>query len=65
MNRYKEEFAAETDLRTLQEALVGADVFVGVSAGGALKGEYIARMAKKPIIFAMANPEPEISPADP
>jgi len=62
MNEYKEEFAAETDKRTLAEALVGADVFVGVSAAGALKPEYLKTMASTPIIFAMANPEPEIRP---
>ena len=63
MNPQKEEFAVETDARTLEDALTGADVFVGVSAAGALKQEYLAKMADKPIIFAMANPEPEITPA--
>ena len=62
MNAQKEEFAVETEARTLEEALAGADVFIGVSAAGALKGEYLAKMAEKPIIFAMANPEPEITP---
>ena len=62
MNPQKEEFANATDKRTLQEALVGADVFVGVSAAGALKPEFLAQMAETPIIFAMANPEPEIKP---
>ena len=64
MNPQKEEFAAETEKRTLEEALQGADVFVGVSSAGALKQEYLAQMAEDPIIFAMANPEPEIRPAD-
>ena len=62
MNPQKEEFAVETDRRTLAEALNGADVFVGVSAAGALKAEYLASMAPNPIIFAMANPLPEINP---
>ena len=62
MSPQKEEFANETEKRTLQEALDGADVFVGVSAAGALKPEYLQSMAPKPIIFAMANPEPEIRP---
>ena len=62
MNPQKEEFANATDKRTLQEALVGADVFIGVSAAGALKPEFLAQMAEAPIIFAMANPEPEIKP---
>ena len=64
MNPHKEEFAAETAKRTIEEALQGADVFVGVSSAGALKPEYLAQMAPSPIIFAMANPEPEIRPAD-
>lgn len=62
MNPEKEEFAAETEKRTLPEALDGADVFIGVSVGGALKPEYLESMNKDPIIFAMANPEPEIRP---
>jgi len=62
MTKEKEEFAAETDRRTLEDALDGADVFVGVSAAGALKKEFLAKMAPSPIIFAMANPEPEIRP---
>ena len=64
MNPQKEEFAVETEKRTLEEALQGADVFVGVSSAGALKPEFLAQMAENPIIFAMANPEPEIRPAD-
>lgn len=62
MNPEKEEFACETERRTLEEALTDADVFVGVSVGGALKKEYLMAMADNPIIFAMANPEPEIRP---
>ncbi len=63
MNEHKEEFASTTEARTLEEALVEADVFVGVSAAGVLKPEMLAKMAANPIIFAMANPEPEINPA--
>jgi len=62
MNKYKEEFANETEKRTLEEAIDGADVFVGVSAAGALSKEFLKKMNKDPIIFAMANPEPEIRP---
>ena len=62
MNAFKEEFAVETDRRTLEQALEGADVFIGVSAAGVLKPEYLAKMAPDPVIFAMANPEPEINP---
>ncbi len=60
MNSYKERFARETKLRTLQEAMVGADVFVGVSVKGALTPEMVQSMAPNPIVFAMANPDPEI-----
>jgi len=62
MNKYKEEFANNTTKRTLAEALEGADVFVGLSAAGAVTGEMLKTMAKDPIIFAMANPDPEITP---
>lgn len=62
MNKYKEIFATETEARTLGEALRGADVFVGLSAAGAVTAEMIIPMAKNPIIFAMANPDPEIDP---
>ncbi|WP_413944682.1 NADP-dependent malic enzyme [Bdellovibrio sp. HCB-162] len=62
MNKYKEFFAAETEARTLTEALKGADVFVGLSVAGALTPEMLKDMSKDPIIFAMANPEPEITP---
>ena len=60
MTPYKEEFAAETTRRTLAEAFVGADVFVGLSVGGIVKADMIRSMAKNPIVFAMANPDPEI-----
>src|SRR5581483_7787261 len=56
----QQEVAAVTESRTLAEALVGADVFVGLSAGGIVSPEMIARMAAKPIIFPLANPDPEI-----
>jgi malate dehydrogenase (oxaloacetate-decarboxylating)(NADP+) len=54
--------ANDTPKRTLNEALDGADVFIGVSAAGALQQENLLKMNKDPIIFAMANPEPEIRP---
>ncbi len=62
MDPYKARFASSTRARTLAEALVGADVFVGLSAAGALKQEMVVPMAKDPIIFALANPTPEILP---
>lgn len=62
VNQWQSAHAATTDRRTLTEALVGADVFLGLSAGGALKPEMVKDMAPAPIIFAMANPEPEIRP---
>jgi malate dehydrogenase (oxaloacetate-decarboxylating)(NADP+) len=63
LDPYKAKFANnKTKARTIAEALVGADVFVGLSVAGAINGEMIAKMAKKPIVFALANPEPEISP---
>jgi malate dehydrogenase (oxaloacetate-decarboxylating)(NADP+) len=64
MNKYKIEFAVETSLRTLTDALKGADCFVGLSVAGSMTGEMVKVMAEKPIIFAMANPDPEITPAD-
>ena len=64
MNPYKESFAAETAARTLGEAVNGADVFLGLSVAGALTGDMVKTMADKPIIFALANPNPEITPAD-
>ena len=60
MNPYLEYFARDTDARTLADALVGADVLVGVSVGGIVSKEMVQSMASKPIIFALANPEPEI-----
>lgn len=62
MNKYKEEFATEQSQRTLKEALIGADVFIGVSSGNLLTADDVSKMAPKPIIFAMANPVSEISP---
>src|SRR5688572_3517481 len=64
LDQWKSAHAVETDKRTLEEALVGADVFLGLSAAGALKPEMVEEMAKEPIIFAMANPDPEIWPPD-
>ena len=64
MNEYKKRLAADTDARTLAEAIVGADIFFGVSAKGALTPEMLKTMAKDPIVFAMANPDPEITPPD-
>ena len=61
MNRYKEKFARPTAARTLADAMKGADVFIGVSAAGVLKKEMVASMADNPIVFAMANPDPEIT----
>ncbi len=60
MNPYKERFAAETDARTLADAMKGADVFMGVSVADVVTPEMVKSMADKPIIFAMANPYPEI-----
>ena len=64
MNPYKEIFARDTDARTLADAVRGADVFTGVSAKGMLTKEMVKTMAKDPIIFAMANPDPEILPEE-
>ncbi len=63
-NPWKQKHAVETKARTLEEALEGADVFLGLSGKGALKKDMIKAMAPDPIIFAMANPDPEISPED-
>ena len=57
-------FAQKTDARTLDEIIEGADIFLGLSAGGVLKKDMVAKMAAKPIIFALANPNPEINPDD-
>src|SRR5947207_12933153 len=62
LDPYKAKFANKTKARTIGDALVGADVFVGLSVAGAITGEMVAKMAKKPIVFALANPEPEILP---
>jgi malate dehydrogenase (oxaloacetate-decarboxylating)(NADP+) len=64
MNPYIAEFAQETTKRTLGDVIEGADVFVGLSAGGVLKKDMVAKMAKNPLIFAMANPTPEITPEE-
>jgi malate dehydrogenase (oxaloacetate-decarboxylating)(NADP+) len=64
MNQWKSAHAVDTDKRTLAEALVGADVFIGLSVKGALTPELVKTMAPKPIIFAMANPDPEITPEE-
>lgn len=64
MNQWKSAHAARTDARTLAEAMVGADVFLGVSAKGAVTPEMVASMADNPVIFAMANPDPEITPEE-
>jgi malate dehydrogenase (oxaloacetate-decarboxylating)(NADP+) len=60
MTPYKQEFAADTDRRTLADAFKGADVFIGLSVGGIVTPEMVRSMAKNPIVFAMANPDPEI-----
>jgi malate dehydrogenase (oxaloacetate-decarboxylating)(NADP+) len=62
LNRYKEEFAVETETRSLADAMKGADVFVGLSMAGLVNKEMVQSMAEQPIIFAMANPDPEITP---
>jgi malate dehydrogenase (oxaloacetate-decarboxylating)(NADP+) len=62
MDPYKSRFARDTEMRTVTQALVGADVFVGLSAGGVITGAMVAGMADRPIIFALANPNPEITP---
>ena len=64
MDQWKSAHAVPTEARDLTEALVGADVFLGLSAAGALKPAMVKDMAPAPIIFAMANPDPEISPPD-
>ena len=64
LDQWKSAHAVETDRRTLAEALEGADVFLGLSAAGALEPDMVKTMAKEPIIFAMANPDPEIWPPD-
>lgn len=62
MNKYKEEFVVDTEARNLSDAFKGADVFIGLSVAGAVTPEMLTSMAKQPIVFAMANPDPEITP---
>ncbi len=62
MDEDKIQFAQKTDARTLREIIQGADIFLGLSAGGVLKQDMVTTMAAKPLIFALANPTPEISP---
>jgi malate dehydrogenase (oxaloacetate-decarboxylating)(NADP+) len=62
MDPDKERFAVETRARTLDEVIAGADIFLGLSAGGVLKPEMVKKMAERPLILALANPDPEISP---
>jgi malate dehydrogenase (oxaloacetate-decarboxylating)(NADP+) len=64
MNQWKSAHAVNTPLRTLEEAMRGADVFLGVSAKGAVTADMVASMAPDPVIFAMANPDPEITPEE-
>jgi malate dehydrogenase (oxaloacetate-decarboxylating)(NADP+) len=64
MNQWKSAHAVDTDARTLADAMKGADVFIGLSVKGALTREMVASMAPDPIIFAMANPDPEITPEE-
>ncbi|MBS0290220.1 MAG: malate dehydrogenase [Proteobacteria bacterium] len=62
LNTYKFAFASETEKRTLEEAMIGADVFIGVSGPNLLTSRMLQGMAKKPIVFALSNPDPEIDP---
>jgi malate dehydrogenase (oxaloacetate-decarboxylating)(NADP+) len=62
MNKYKERFAIDTDCRTLADALHGADVFYGLSVANVMTPDMVKSMAQDPIVFAMANPDPEINP---
>jgi malate dehydrogenase (oxaloacetate-decarboxylating)(NADP+) len=64
LDQWKSAHAVDTERRTLAEALVGADVFLGLSAANVVSKDMVKSMAKEPIIFAMANPDPEISPPD-
>jgi malate dehydrogenase (oxaloacetate-decarboxylating)(NADP+) len=63
-NKYKDEFVAKTDARTLEDALVGCDVFVGLSQAGLVTKDMVKSMADRPMVFAMANPDPEITPPE-
>ncbi len=64
LNEYKVRFANYTDARTLDDAIAGADVFIGLSAAGVLTQDMVKKMARDPVILAMANPDPEIMPED-
>jgi malate dehydrogenase (oxaloacetate-decarboxylating)(NADP+) len=64
MDEDKIQFAQKTNARTLMDVIDGADIFLGLSAGGVLKGEMVKKMAKSPLILALANPTPEISPEE-
>ena len=64
MNQWKSAHAVQTEARSLEDAMKGADVFLGVSARGAVTQDMVAGMADNPVIFAMANPDPEITPED-
>ena len=64
IDQWKSRFAINTDLRTLSDAIKGADVFLGLSSKGVLKKEMVKSMSKNPIIFACANPDPEITPEE-
>ena len=64
MDQWKAPHAIDTKMRTLEEAMVGADVFLGLSAAGIVSQDMVKSMAKNPIIFAMANPDPEITPEE-
>ena len=64
LNQYKAEFALDMEDGDLASAMEGADVFLGLSKGGIVSGEMVSKMAERPLIFALANPDPEISPDD-
>ena len=64
IDQWKSRYAVKTKLRTLEDAIKDADVFLGLSAKGVLKKDMVKSMAKNPIIFACANPDPEITPEE-
>ena len=64
LNEWKKVFAIKTKNRSLKDAMKGSDVFLGLSSAGVLKKDMVKVMAKNPIIFACANPDPEISPEE-
>lgn len=64
VNEFKAQYARKTDKKTLADAMVGADIFLGVAAANLVSKEMVVSMADKPIVFALSNPDPEISPAD-